>query len=483
MRNLYKFKNFSERLNGAPRLEPVGGVRYDLTNSKNYLASDSPGYSMIDVINEFQWTTTPKVGRQEVPLVYLKEKRLVTNALIAQAIYYGFALAGVAGGAVAGFNALPNNVRTAALGIAGAFAGKAVSGVIAKLVEPFRPGITNAITTGGVLAGGFGGMALPVDFPSQALGFADDVLKNIQNILPIPERFNIESLGSNVLKPYEGLYITEDTKFVYSLPYFSNTQNMITNQFDSVDEAFTGINPTGLQNLTESMRTLAMGASVAVNLAAPGIYVEKPKFYQFGDKSETVEFSFPLINTGWSTFEDLVRNWQLLFLLAYQNRPNRRSRDLIDPPVIYELTIPGVKYSPFAYIRSLEVQFKGSRRRMNIPVPYTGGTTTVNTIIPDAYVVNVRMETLVGETQNFLYSMIADKQNVVTVTDSYNPFDYARRVMNSSYNQVAANSQNPSNVAFNQGIGNLVSQGAGAINDLPKKALNSIGNWLNGGSP
>ena len=74
--NLYTFRNFSEpfpQLQGAHRVVPVGPIA---GNGANYLSQDSPGYQMVDVINEFEWTTTPKTGRQEVPAIFLKEKRL-----------------------------------------------------------------------------------------------------------------------------------------------------------------------------------------------------------------------------------------------------------------------------------------------------------------------------------------------------------------------------------------------------------------------
>ena len=459
---LFQFYNFGAdpsnggpRLNGAPRLAPAGG-------SGGFISKDSPGYSLIDVVNDFQWTTTPPKGRREVPAIYLKEKRLVTNALIAQAAYYSLALGGIAGGAVAGFANLPPVVQSTILTALGAFGGRAVGSLVGKLGDSLSPLIAAAATrnpiagagtnfavdlvsrflpAAGTTVGAGAGFLSSPDVPEQALGLFDQVLENVKN--RIPQRFNLEGLGSETLKPYEGLYITEDTKFLYNLPYFSDNQNSIFNSFSDQDEAFTQLNLTGAGELTRSMREVAMGASAAINFEAPGVYIEKPKFFNFESYGETVSFTFPLINTGWSTFNDVLKNWQLLYLLIYQNRPNRRSRDLIDPPVIYEVTIPGIRYSPFAYIENMSVDFKGSRRRMDIPVPYNGGTTVINTIIPDAYIVTVRLRTLIGETQNFLYSMIHDKQNIVTVTDKFDPFDYLQKVIDSGYSNTAATQQIP----------------------------------------
>ena len=458
--NLYTFRNFSEpfpQLQGAPRVVPVGPIA---GNGANYLSQDSPGYQMVDVINEFEWTTTPKTGRQEVPAIFLKEKRLKTNAMIAQGIYYSLAIGNIAAGSAAGLRGLPQEFQRAALGALvglGAFkAGQLVSSGTANLVgtlgglfsqNPQAAAALSAIgaaaggsiATGATLAGAALGYNLGVDTPAAGINWFINNAGNLGKSLP--QQFNIDSLGSSILSPYEGLYITEDTKFLYNFPYFSDTQNMISNMFGDQDEVFTNIDPLNLNALAQGARGVAGFISGMANFDAPGIYIEKPKFYNFAAEGELVSFSFPLINTGWSNFNDVSRNWQLLFLLTYQNRPNRRSRDLIDPACIYEVTIPGLRYYPFCYIQEMRINFVGARRRMNIPVPLGGGITTINTIIPDAYMVNITLRTLVSETQNFLYSTLRDRQNVVTVTDNNNFLDIAAREMSRSWNQVNLNTQ------------------------------------------
>ena len=54
---------------------------------------------------------------------------------------------------------------------------------------------------------------------------------------------------------------------------------------------------------------------------------------------------------------------------------------------------------------------------------------------------NITLRTLVSETQNFLYSTLRDRQNVVTVTDNNNFLDIAAREMSRSWNQVNLNTQ------------------------------------------
>ena len=122
------------------------------------------------------------------------------------------------------------------------------------------------------------------------------------------------------------------------------------------------------------------------------------------DKGRTINIKFPLLNTG--SVEDIQQNWQLLFGLIYQNRPGRETRSIIDLPVIYEVSLPGVVYMPYAYISSLSIKFLGSRRLLKIQAPIDG-IPPLDTIIPDAYEVNITIQGLNDETKNFIYAAIA----------------------------------------------------------------------------
>ena len=175
----------------------------------------------------------------------------------------------------------------------------------------------------------------------------------------------------------------------------------------------------GAGAFVEGTRGLVEGLASAMNIKEPGTYIEKPKFYQFDDSGDDVTVSFPLLNTGHATYQDVIRNWQFIYLLVYQNRPVRFTRDLIEPPVIYEVSLPGFKYMPYAYISKLEVQFQGSRRPMQMVYKDESSlgqaNNVVNTIIPDGYNVQITLKGLVAETRNFLYtSLNADPVSVTS---------------------------------------------------------------------
>jgi hypothetical protein len=422
VKNLFQFEN-SSSTGGAPKLVPSsGGISQSL--SQNYLKNDSVSYGtngMIDVINGFYWTSSQLSSRQDVPAIVLKEKRLKQNSLISQLAYYA-QIASSQGGQASGRLAnLFSNSKIGSGAIGGFLSntvGNAITGIGQKLVGA---------------ASNFGSGVMGSGLLQLFTG------KSAEGIIGAATG---ELASSDVLTPYEGLYITEDTKFVYRMPYFENLANAVQNAFANDDKSISGSYGLGgmLAGALGQIEKGVYGLASSMNIQEPGIYIEKPQFYSFGASGDVIRFSFPLINTGWATFEDVQRNWQLIYLLIYQNRPNRKTRELIDPPCLYEVMIAGVKYMPYAFISSLGVSFMGSRRSYNINSP-SGGR--IQTIIPDAYMVTIELKGLIAESQNFLYHMLNENQGKVSVSESSggivgNFLDSFRRELNNeNLNSVA----------------------------------------------
>jgi len=349
---------------------------------------------LVDVINGLYWTHTPLTKREEVPYIALSEKRLKTNALIAQAAYNSMT--------VGLFD------KTGLLQRAGRSLDTATQGQLSEQLQK----VQNFLQSGPT--------GSTIDKLGSLIGGAKEKFNNFlggDGLFSLPQ-----NQGSrNVLRVYEGLYITEPTGWEYVLPYFEDYQNGVSNDFGdaNVGGIGEGMFAGGASELVAGSRALAESMAGAINIMEPGTYIEKPKFYQFQDSGDEVTIQFPLLNTGHATYEDVVRNWQFIYLMVYQNRPIRFTRDLIEPPVIYEVSLPGIKYMPYAYVSRLEVQFQGSRRPMNITFKDDSslgqGQNSVNTIIPDGYSIQITLKGLVSETRNFLYtSLNADPVSVTT---------------------------------------------------------------------
>ena len=195
------------------------------------------------------------------------------------------------------------------------------------------------------------------------------------------------------MAPYERLYETSPTGWKYKFPFFDDNFRSIGSGWagatdNSVLGTMGGIAQKGAQMFANTL-----------NFLEPGVYIEQPGSFQFSGRNKSFTVSFPLINTH--TYDDVIKNWQLIFLLTYQNLPNRVSRSIILPPVIYETLIPGMWYSKYSYISNLSVNFIGARRKMTLRLPtltknilddFLLGQTDVSTVIPKSYVYCVKDE-------------------------------------------------------------------------------------------
>ena len=326
----------------------------------------------IDVVTDFPWTKSPATSRQDVPTVYIKEKRLLTNSTLANFFYSVLAGAEVLESGAERIQSGTIQVGGNSLNVFDTLSAAGVS----------YPGVQEALA-------------------DKAAKFGTDVEKYKEMATGFLDQGNQKD---NILKPYNGLYYTEDTGFKYFLPYLSDNYLDNNNTFSDDSQKL-----ASLENISQ---TLAKGFDAVRGVAfmdKPGVYVEQSKQFQFGQEGKSYDITFPLLNTG--NYEDIKRNWQLIFGLIYQNKPGRINRNLLELPVIYEFFIEGMAYMPYSYISRIQVDFIGNRRTMGIEIPSFNDTTgneslndrtTINTIIPDAYNVNITFEGLNKETKNFL---------------------------------------------------------------------------------
>jgi hypothetical protein len=329
------------------------------------------------VVRNHAWTNSPPSAREEVPTLSLEEQRITINPTLNQLAYNFFAMTGKMGN-------MFNTAKTALAGITGG----------AK--SDHAKGVSNAIRN------------LHKDLVEKAKTMNQHTYKNHDS--------------TNPQKPYDALYSTESTGFKYILPYFTNTMRSGNLGFG------TGGGEGGMNSIFDMLGAGGIAQGMAditksMNVSAPGVYIEQPKFYSFSGRESSYTVTFPLLNTG--TFDDVLRNWQFLYLLTYQNMPNRISRDIIEPPVIYTARIPGMWFARYAAITNLQVEFQGARRMMELEIPMVKPSTkpgegntsvqtvysedkTFKTIIPDAYNVSITVTELFGETKNMAYQMLQD---------------------------------------------------------------------------
>ena len=135
----------------------------------------------------------------------------------------------------------------------------------------------------------------------------------IENALQSDRRL----LEKNNLSSLLGIYLTEETGFKYALPYLNGPIGVNSNWGGEGEGAISGIVNKGMSIVDELARI--------TNVTQPGVYIQKPKYFNFEQEGKSVSFNFPLLNTVKRGSYDYKSNYELLWLLMYQNKPYKTS--------------------------------------------------------------------------------------------------------------------------------------------------------------
>jgi hypothetical protein len=200
-------------------------------------------------------------------------------------------------------------------------------------------------------------------FTNSVAKFRDDFIS------AIPSNLRQDLIDPHAIDPYERLYLTELTNVTYLLPYFDTQYVNIRNTFidafkrgsnsDSSNSSYNDSMP--FNSLTKFIDT---GLNKILDVASalePGVYIERPQFYNFSNaNAPEVTIRFPLLNT--LNIDSIQKNLEFIQKLTLQNKQYKKSRVLSEQPVIYQVTIPGQAYYPYAYIERMNVNFLGTKR-------------------------------------------------------------------------------------------------------------------------
>lgn len=235
--------------------------------------------------------------------------------------------------------------------------------------------------------------------------------------------------GDDPAEVYKFKYFAKKTGFSYKFPYFNTKKHSRTTDFGYED----GQSPfSGIQNLGTSIsqygnyRTqmpsimrdsigfwaglvpnLLGAVKGAANSVVPGkIEFEHPQSWT-GSSEGTYTITFDLFNTG--TTADIDNNRNLAYILAYQNSPSRRTFAIVDPTVIYSLSIPDIVSMPACYMNNVEITNLGNTRNY-----VTGDGKT--RIVPEAYRFVLSITPLLMPTRNIMQGM--DSGNLVETIGS-----------------------------------------------------------------
>lgn len=346
----------------APGADSVNTIKLPEEDFQPLLA---PERTVIDVVNDFSWYSGPKAesaALNKLPCAFLIEREQRLSSLISGALYY--------------LNAS-----------AKAFARVADAVAEGQPISLLGNGdYRKALQAGSKLLNKYAG-AIANDSDEQLLA-----------------KHNLKSL--------QGIYLTNPTGFQYRLPFYDTTQT-VGNSWG------TASNKTPFEGIINAGTEIIENISRTVNIAQPGVYIEKPKYFQHADQGESRTITFPLINTiRRNNSSPIQQNYELLWLLAFQNKAYKTSFARTPPPKIYTVSVPGQFSMPYAYISNMNIEFLGTVRRSRVSVPLLKGeritSTDIEVPVPDAYNVSITFTSLISDYGN---AMISDAMNV-RVTDN-----------------------------------------------------------------
>ena len=303
------------------------------------------GNSIADVVNSYRWyggklATAEALAR--IPRGFITEHQQILSSLLSGALYY--------------INTVINTASKGANAAAETDFGKKIKGYLSKV---------------------------------QAV---DNLSAKLRQKLAEFQSFQAnekELLSANNLNSLLGIYLTEPTEFNYVFPYLNGNYDTGGSWNDEGEGGF-------IQGLVTGGMKIVDEIAKGVNIMSPGVYIQKPKYFNFDQGGKEVTFEFPLFNTvGDATnYKD---NYELLWLLTYQNKPYKTSFARTLPGKIYNVVIPGIASMPYAYLSNLSINFKGTTRLLPVSTP---PGSTYKAPIPDAYVVKVTFTSLLNDYAN-----------------------------------------------------------------------------------
>lgn len=212
------------------------------------------------------------------------------------------------------------------------------------------------------------------------------------------------------MKAYEDIYGVLKSNFRYRIPFFTKDWKTITTKFDPSGSKESG--PLGGENIATQFidKTFGDVKNVADSLTT-GFAMDFAKSYEYGGEGPATTINFILDNT-YDSFTDkegvpsYQKNWELIFLLLYQNLPNKRNRLFFDPPVIYRADVPGVFHYLYSFMKELKVTALGNTQPRKISLNVkdnkesTDNKQSTETLIPEAFNVSITLQSLLPETKN-----------------------------------------------------------------------------------
>ena len=325
---------------------------------------------IINVVRDYDWTYSKNKIKiwTEVPYVFVQEFKLAGNSYLSSLMSSALLFPDVLDSSAAAVN----------------------SAVGPKFFEKLKKDFSK--NEFGKFMGAIGDNANQVTEKLQknVENFGNRITDQVKNIDKTAEEWKGITGDDDLYRKYAYLYIREKTGLNYKFPYFEKGYINISNEFND-----TYSNANELQKMAAGFSELIEKTAGMLNLASitePGMFIQRPKFFNFANSEFSVDVNFYLFNT--ISPNAFIKNLDLITKLLIRNTPYRHNRILVDPPAIYQLTVPGRGFYPYTFISKFEVAHEGTKRIIQI--------NGKDTIIPDAFKISINFKSLTNEVNNFI---------------------------------------------------------------------------------
>jgi hypothetical protein len=222
------------------------------------------------------------------------------------------------------------------------------------------------------------------------------------------------------MRGYAGLFdFKNPTGFWYNFPYFSEVSNEVSSTWatlDILDKVKSAASTLGIGEAVETIGNVAM-FGYETNYPRVGV-MDRPKLWE-QSTPRNITIKFPLYNT--IKYEDIQKNWDLCYLLLYQNMYNKRDFITAIPPVFYTAYVPGQFFSIAMYVSDLKIYNRGNIRRLSITQSGAGDGGTFYRNIPDVYEIEMTLTDMIMPSQNMLSQLRAIEPVTVQKINNLNP--------------------------------------------------------------
>jgi len=203
--------------------------------------------------------------------------------------------------------------------------------------------------------------------------------------------------GPAYLRNYERVYGIHYTNFTYKIPYLEDSYKQINNSWGGDGSNFLIKSVGALSNIT--------------SLLSPSVGVDFAKTFDYPQAGPSYDINFFLDNTVYDQKSTALDNLTFIYLLLYQNLPNRINRTSLTPPVIYQAFCPGVFSYRWSFLSKINVNFVGVRR----PFHANLGGEQIEAIVPEGYEVQLTLTSLTPETKNLFFDSLNNAVNATEV--------------------------------------------------------------------